>query len=239
MRVLGIIPARHGSKGVPRKNLRVVAGQPLLAYTIQAAKESRLLTACLTTTDGDEIAELAQRWGSPVVRRPAELAADDTPIVPVLLHALEHAEREAAVPYDAVVLLQPSSPLRRGEDIDAAIRLLAGDPAVESVISVCPVADTHPARMYRLDADGWMEPLWPEWETAQRQDLPPLSYRNGAIYAVRREVLVERRTVMGSRKKAYVMPREWLVNIDDERDLMLAEELVRLWKERAVPHAHP
>src|SRR5438874_6705570 len=94
MRTLGVIPARGGSKGVPRKNVRLVAGEPLLAYSIVAARESTLLTSFLTTTDDDEIMDVARSLGSPVLRRPADLARDETPMVPVLLHALEHAERE-------------------------------------------------------------------------------------------------------------------------------------------------
>lgn len=231
MRTLGVIPARGGSRGVPRKNLREVAGEPLIAYAIRAARESRLLTAFLTTTDDEEIAEVAARLGSPVLRRPPELAGDDTPMVPVLLHALEHGEAEAGARYDVLVVLQPTSPIRTGEDVDRAIALLGEDPSVDAVISVCAMDDVHPARMYRVDADGRMEPLDPAWECAQRQEIPVVYYRNGAIYACRRELLVGEGTVMGGRRKAYVMPRARLVNVDDERDLAVADVLVRLWKE--------
>lgn len=231
MRSLGVIPARSGSKGVTNKNLRLVGGEPLVAYAIRTASESRLLTSFVTTTDGDEIAAVARRYGSPVLRRPAVLARDDTPIVPVILHALEHAEQESGAPFDAVVLLQPTAPIRTGEDVDAVIGILEKDPSVDSVISVCPVEDGHPARMYRLDADGWMAPLWPDLEAAHRQDLPPLVHRNGALYAVRRRFLVEQQSVMAPRKKAYVMPRERLANIDDERDLVITDALVRHWKD--------
>ena len=231
MRVLGVIPARAGSKGAPRKNLRPVAGQPLIAYAIEAALASRLLTAFVTTTEDEEIAAVARQCGSSVVRRPRELAQDETPVVPVLLHALEQAEQEAGAPYDAVILLQPTAPLRSGGDIDAVIGMFAEDPHVESIVSVCAAGDAHPARMYRRDAAGWLQPLWPEWESAQRQQLPEILRRNGAIYAVRRRVLVEQRTVMGQRKKAYVMPWEQLANVDDERDLLIADALMRAWKQ--------
>lgn len=231
MRSLGVIPARGGSRAVPRKNLREVAGEPLIAYAIRTAQDSQLLTAFLTTTDDVEIAEAAARLGSRVLRRPPELARDDTPMVPVLLHALEWAEAQAGARYDALVLLQPTAPIRTGEDVDGAIALLRDDPDVDAVISVCPMDDVHPARMYRVDAHGYMEPLEPEWERAQRQELPVVYYRNGAIYACRRELLVGEGTVLGGRRKAYVMPRERLANVDDERDLAIADVLVRLWKE--------
>jgi CMP-N-acetylneuraminic acid synthetase len=222
-----VIPARGGSKGVTRKNLRPVAGEPLVAHAIRAARESKRLSAFLTTTDDDEIAEVAAACGSPVLRRPPDLAADHTPMVEAILHALAHAEQEADESYDAVVLLQPPSPIRTGEDIDAAIEILEEDPGAEAVISVVPTEDEHPARMYRMNGRGELEPLLPALETAQRQNLPLLYYRNGAIYAVRRSVLVEKRTLMGDRKRAYVMSRDRLANVDDERDLVIADAVVR------------
>ncbi len=234
MKTLGIIPARGGSKGVRRKNVRLIAGEPLIAYAIRAAQESRKLTNFLTTTDDDEIAELAGVYGSPLLCRPPELAQDDTPMAPVLIHALAHAEREAGERYDAIVLLQPTSPIRTGEGVDAVIMMLANDPAVDSIISVSPMNDVHPARMYRLDEESRMQSLWPEWEMAQRQELPAVYYRNGALYATRRSVLVEQKTVIGKRKKAYVIPSKFLLNIDDERDLLIAEPLVQLWKQRRL-----
>lgn len=216
---------------MPRKNVRLVAGEPLIAYAIRAARESNLLTSFLTSTDDDEIAEVAIAHGSAILWRPPGLAQDDTPMVPVLLHALEFAEKAAGTAFDAIVVLQPTSPIRTGADLDAIISMLNEDRSVDTVISVCPMDDTHPARMYRTDADGRMDPLWPEWETARRQDLPAVFHRNGALYGVRRRGLVENRTVMGGVKKAYVMPRERLANVDDERDLLIADLLVREWKE--------
>ena len=225
-----MIPARGGSKGVPRKNVRTVAGEPLIAYAIRAAEASTRLTAYLTTTDDDEIAETAASFGSPVLRRPPELAQDDTEIVPVLLHTLEHAERELGRVYDSVVLLQPTAPIRTGDDVDAVISLLAADPTADSVISVYEVEDAHPARMYALRDEGWLEPFVGEWERALRQTLPTMYHRNGSLYACRRELLTERHMIMGERKKAYVMPRKFTANIDDEVDLLFADLVVGLWK---------
>ncbi len=233
LRVLGVIPARAGSKGVVGKNLRPVAGEPLIGHAIRAAEESRLLSAYLVTTDGEEIAAAAEQRSCPVVRRPLHLAADETPMPPVLQHALEHAEAEQRTTFDALVLLQPTAPIRRGADVDAVITLLA-DGEVDSVISVCPVEDEHPARMYSLDAEGRMSPLWPDLEMRQRQDLPPLYHRNGALYATRRRVLVEQGVIVGPRRRAYVMPRKYLVNVDDERDLLIAEVIVQRWLQGAL-----
>lgn len=229
-RVLGIIPARAGSKGVVGKNLRPVAGQPLIAHAIRAAAESRRLSAFVVTTDGEAIAAAARQRNCPVVLRPDALAQDDTPMPPVLQHAVRWAEDAHHTTYDAVVLLQPTSPIRTGDDIDAVIELLF-EPGIDSVISVCPVEDEHPARMYTLDASGGMIPLWPDSEMQRRQDLPDLYHRNGALYATRRGVLMDDGVIVGPRRRAYVMPRKYLVNVDDERDLMIAEVVVGRWLE--------
>lgn len=238
MKVVGIIPARGGSKGVLRKNIRKVAGEPLIAYSIKATQESKMLTSFFVTTDDQEIAEVSKRCGSPVLMRPPELARDDSPMVATVMNALEYAEKQNGK-YHAIVLIQPTSPIRTGADIDAVVELLERDDAVDGVISVCTMQDIHPARMYHLDNENRMKSLNQELETGQRQNLPPVYYRNGALYAVRRSVLVEQNTLMPTNKRAYVMPSEYLVNIDDERDLIIADVLVRLWKEKKNDNSNP
>ena len=230
MKVIGIIPARGGSKGVKKKNIRVVAGEPLIAYAIRTAKESTKLDYFVVTTDDPEIAEVAKQYGAPVIMRPKELAKDNTPMVPVVIHALEEVEKESEGDFDIVVLLQPTSPIRRGVDVDDVIKLFE-DSDVECVVSVCDVADMHPARMYRLTSSGFIVPFWPEFESLRRQDLPKVYYRNGTIYAIRTDVLKEQKTFMCNKKKAYIMPAKWMVNIDSERDLLIADVMVKLWKE--------
>ena len=231
MKILGIIPARGGSKGVIKKNIRTVGGEPLIAYSIRAAQTSKLLSHYVTTTDDEKIAEVACQYGSPLLMRPGELARDDTPIVPVVWHALESVERDLEYQFDVIVLIQPSSPIRVGKDIDIVISMFKKDPELESVISVCPMEDISPARMYQIDENGYMNPLWKKFETCNRQSLPQLYIRNGAIYAVRRSVLKEQGELMSKYKKAYVMPRSHWATIDDERDLAIADLLIRLWKE--------
>jgi CMP-N,N'-diacetyllegionaminic acid synthase len=230
LKTLAIIPARGGSKGVPRKNVRLVAGQPLITYAIQAAQQSAQLTAFVVTTDSEEIASVARDAGAFTLLRPPELAQDATPMLPVVIHAIEQMEQATNQCFDTVILMQPTSPIRTGKNVDDVVAMLEADETVDGVISVCPMDDTHPARMYTLEND-WMSPLWADWETMQRQKLPVVYYRNGAFYAVRRAVLFKQQTLMPSRKKAYVMPREWLANIDDERDLLIADALVRHWKQ--------
>jgi CMP-N,N'-diacetyllegionaminic acid synthase len=230
MKVLGVIPARGGSKGIARKNLRTVGGEPLIGHAIRSARESRVLDRFVVTTDDHEIADVSRRHDAPVVRRPGELAGDETPIAPVLRHALEEAERRWGERYDVLVLLQPTSPIRTGKDVDAAVALLETGPAFDSVVSVCAMEDVHPGRMYRLEGGG-LAALWPEWERARRQELPAVYYRNGAIYAVRRETLERKGLVIGERPAAYVMPARYLANVDDERDLLVADTLVTAWRD--------
>ncbi|MCA9737913.1 MAG: acylneuraminate cytidylyltransferase family protein [Gemmatimonadota bacterium] len=231
LRALGLIPARGGSKGVVRKNLRLAGGRTLLEHAVRAAGAARRLDAFAVTSDDPEILDAARALDAPVVERPAGLAEDATPMVPVLVHALEEMERRTEARFDVVVLLQPTSPIRRGTDIDAAVERLTRDAAADSVIGVCRMDDVHPARMYRLEADDRLVPLDPERERLNRQDLPPVYYRNGAVYAVRRDTLVRDGRVMGARPAALVMPTAWLANVDDERDLLVADTLVRAWEE--------
>ena len=228
LKILGVIPARGGSKGVPKKNIRMVGGVPLIVHSILAARESKLLTECIVDTDNEEIANISTENGAKVVMRPSELAQDDTPIIETIKHLLHQYEKKQ-VTFDAVVLLQPTSPIRTGKNIDEAISLLM-NPDTDGVISVVRMEDTHPARMYSLDANQWMHPLYKDLETTRRQDLQPVYYRNGCIYAVKTGVLFKENSLMPHRKKAYIMPVAWLANIDDERDLLIADVLVTAWK---------
>ena len=217
-KTLGIIPARAGSKGIPGKNICPVANRPLIAYTIDAAKESKLLTDFIVSTDDDKIAEVARNEGAEVLMRPPELAADDTPMVPVIKHALLQK------PYDFVVVLQPTTPLRQGSDIDTALQILFSTGA-DSVVSVYQVDDHHPARMYRL-VDEQLVPYDKEPAARLRQFLPPVYHRNGAVYACRAALVWEQDTLLGPDLRPYIMPRERSVNIDDRLDLALADFLL-------------
>ncbi len=220
MRALGIIPARGGSKGVPRKNVRRVDGRPLVAYTIDAALASALLTSFVTSTDDDEIAAVAAGLGSRVLRRPLELASDGTPMLPVVEHVLATLDED----YDGLVLLQPTSPMRIGADIDAAIELLAEE-GVDSVVSFCESVDPHPARMYKREGDR-LVPYESEPPGRQRQDLEPVYYLNGAIYACRTELVRRAHTLIGPNFRPYLMPRERSININDEFELEIADCLL-------------
>jgi CMP-N-acetylneuraminic acid synthetase len=228
MNSLGVIPARGGSKSVPRKNIALVHGKPLIAYTIEAAQRSRLLTHFLVSSDDVEIIAVARQYGAPApFVRPAELATDTAPSLPVVQHAVGEMERLHGITYDYVVLLQPTTPLRLPGDIDAALEKLAATGA-DSVISVCDVGAYHPARMRQIIDDRLVElPIREPKEMARRQDLPPIYIRNGAIYAVKRDVVMLGNTMSGVDCRAYIMPEERSVNVDSKLDLLLAEILLR------------
>ena len=235
MTALAVIPARGGSKGVPGKNLREVGGEPLIVHAVRAGAEATGLDAVVVSTDDAEIARVAADAGARVLMRPPELATDESPIAPVMRHALLAVESEGRGPFDAIVLLQPTAPLRSGTHVDAALQILQDNIDADSVISVCACEDVHPSRMYELSGDGTMAALWPEWERSPRQAIPPVYYRNGAIYVVRREVLMVEGLAIGRSPAPFVMPSHLLANVDDERDLIIADALVRAWREGRLP----
>jgi CMP-N,N'-diacetyllegionaminic acid synthase len=223
-RVLGVIPARGGSKGVPRKNIRLLGDKPLIVYTIEAALKSRAITYLVTSTDDDEIAEVAARHGSAVVKRPKELAEDETPMPPVVLHVLNAITHGGDAGYDIVALLQPTCPLRTPEDIDQAVQLLV-ESDCEAVISVYRVWDEHPARMYYVRHDR-LVPYEAASESSNRQDLTPVYHRNGLLYVIRERVLREQGTFFPRDIRPYITPRMRSVNIDDEMDFLFADFLI-------------
>lgn len=227
MRVLGVIPARGGSKGLPQKNLRPVAGRPLLAFTADAVRASRRLTRVVVSTDDRAIADAARALGLEVpFMRPADLAADATPMLPVLQHALRTMAAQAFAA-DAVVLLQPTSPLRRAEHIDRAVELLESTGA-DSVVTVVEVPHQfNPVSVLRLDGER-LVPLLDGPPVFRRQDKPPVFARNGpAVLAVRAAVL-ERGSLYGDEVRPLVMTPADSLDVDTSDDLeRLAWHLAR------------
>lgn len=222
-RVLGVIPARGGSKGVPRKNVAPILGKPLIGYTIEAALKSRLLTEVVVSTDDDEIAEVSRKFGAQVpFRRPAELATDKALAVPTIQHAVREMEKLREYRYDAVVMLQPTTPLRTAEDIDECLKKLFATGA-DSVIAVVEVGGHHPVRMKRIVDDRLVDYSEEEIENRPRQELPPVYLRAGSVYATKRDVLMERNSFKGTVSRPYVIPPERAVNIDTPIDLKIAE----------------
>jgi len=220
--VLGLIPARGGSKGIPGKNLALLCGRPLLAYTADAVKQSRKLTRTIVSTDDERIAECARSLGLEVpFMRPAPLAADDAPMLPVVQHALE-AMKERGFDADMVVLLQPTSPLRRAEHIDAAIDWLERT-AADSMVSVVEVPHQfNPVSVMRLD-DGLLKPFLDGPTPTRRQDKPRVFARNGPAVLAVRAAVVRGGSLYGERSWPLGMSAEDSIDIDTPRDLQLVE----------------
>ena len=227
MRVLGLVPARGGSKGVARKNIRMLCGKPLLGYTAESALAARRLARVVLTTEDEEIADLGRRCGLEVpFMRPAALALDETPMMPVVHHALRVLS-ESGDTFDAVCLLQPTNPFRRAEDIDGAIELLETTGA-DSVISFVDVGEKHPARMKYISAEGRVvdPPFAEAFEGQRRQDLPKVYLREGSIYVTRTGVLVQDGSFKGRDCRGWLVPEERACNIDTPFDLFIAEQIV-------------
>jgi CMP-N-acetylneuraminic acid synthetase len=212
--VVALIPARGGSKGIPRKNLAPLCGRPLLSWTIDAARAAETVTRVVVSTDDDEIA--AAVGGAEVLRRPKDLAADETAMVDVIRHAV----RELGAP-EVLVLLQPTSPLRRSEDVDAAVRLLF-ETGADSVVSVVEVPHRYgPESLMELENGRLVVRAQP----TTRQQQPRLYARNGpAVLVLRPERLGE--VLYGGDVRAYVMAQRDSVDIDTPEDLELAELLL-------------
>lgn len=229
MHVLGIVPARGGSRTLPRKNLALLAGRPLLTYTCDAARASRRLTRTVLSTDDEEIARCGRASGIEVpFLRPQELAADDTPSIAVVQHVLAELERCERYRPDVVVLLQPTSPLRRASHIDEAVdRLLAT--GADSVVSVVKVPHQfEPSSVLRLDGDR-LTPFLPAAgpPVLRRQDKPAVYARNGAaVYAVRRATIAAG-TFFGSDCRALIMSPEDSIDVDDQFDLLVADAVLQ------------
>jgi CMP-N-acetylneuraminic acid synthetase len=218
--IVALITARGGSKGIPGKNIIPVAGKPLLAWTIEAARQAPSVRRVVLSTDDAKIAEVARDWHCEVpFLRPADLAQDTSSHLSVVLHALEYLEREEGKLPEYLLLLQPTSPMRSSGDIEAAIAVARSHDA-DSVVSVCS-AHPHPWLAKQIVGDGSLRDFFTldKSRYLRRQDLPPAYVLNGAIYLIRPSVLRDQQTFHPSRTFPYVMPGERSLDIDDPWDL--------------------
>lgn len=224
--ILALIPARGGSKGVPNKNIAPVGGRPLIAWSILAAQQARSVDRVVVSTDSPAIAAVARAWGAEVpFLRPAELARDDTPGIAPALHALRWLEEHEGRLPDALLYLQPTSPLRSAVDIDGAVALLE-ERAADAIVSGTPAAQ-HPYWVKRLDAEGRIQSfLEGALAATRRQDLPPAYALNGAIYLCRSTVLLARESWYTERTHMYVMPESRSLDVDSHWELHLADLLL-------------
>jgi CMP-N-acetylneuraminic acid synthetase len=233
--VLGIVPARGGSKGIPRKNIRILAGRPLLAYTAVAVLAAKSLTRTILSTEDPEIAEIGKAAGLEVpFVRPEELAVDATPMIEVVLHSLRWVESEGQA-YDAICILQPTSPLRSAETIDRCVSLL-WERDVDSVISVRPVpTEFNPHWVYFESPDGLLQPSMKNCsEVPCRQQLPNAYHADGSIFLARTETVLRDHTLKGKRLLGAISPKHEAVDLDTQEQWqalerhLLAQEPVEL-----------
>lgn len=228
MFVLAVIPARGGSKGVPRKNLRILAGKPLVGWTIEAAQAAPSISKIILSTEDEAIASVGRTYGDIVpFMRPDELATDTARTLPVVQHAVRHVESSGAH-VDVVVLLQPTTPLRTGSDIESGLNKLFST-GCDSVVSVTDVGGNHPYRMKRLlEGDRLVNFVDQGFEDMRpRQQLPPVYIREGSIYIARRDLVMDKDTLVGGDVRGLVIPPERTVNIDTEADFERADRLMR------------
>jgi CMP-N,N'-diacetyllegionaminic acid synthase len=225
--VVAIVPARGGSKGIPGKNIRNLAGKPLIEWTIDAALKSCFIERVIVTTDCREIASIALAAGAEVpFIRPSELGFDETAAVLPILHAVEWLEENEKYTPPFVIDLQPTSPLRNTGDIDGALDLLFKS-QFDAVVGMAPVRQ-NPYWMQTLRKDGSMEYLLgKDLESLRRQDLPTVYLINGAIYAIKREVFLKERTLFPAKTTGYVMPQERSLDIDSKLDMDMAQILIK------------
>ena len=229
LRVLALVPARAGSKGLPGKNIRPLLGKPLLAWPIEAARASRYVDRVVISTDSAEFATLAQAAGADVpFLRPAEHASDTAPSIAFIEHALDTLAA-AGDRYDLLVLLEPTSPLTEAADIDAALEaLVAARPQAESIVGVTALVSTHPAFAVRLDAQGLMQPyaaasfgLLP-----RRQDTEPLYSLDGSLYISTVEAIRRERGFCHARTLPFITPRWKSFEVDDLVDFICIEAIL-------------
>lgn len=240
MNILAIIPARSGSKSVKDKNIRLINGKPMLAYSIEHALASKYINRVILSTDSEKYAEIGRQYGAEVpFIRPAEFATDTALDIDVFKHALSFLKESEGYEADIVVQLRPTYPKRNAADIDAMIELLLENPDADSVRSVAPAEET-PYKMWRLEADGKsLKPLLtdvPEGYNSPRQALPKVYSQNACIDVVRASVITEKNSMTGDRILGFIMDEN--LDIDTEEQLSRANEALKESQEAASKASH-
>lgn len=224
--ILGIIPARGGSKGLPRKNIKHLCGKPLIAYTIEAAKESKLTDRVIVSTDDEEIAYISKKYGAEIpYLRPKELSSDSSPTIDAILHMIDYLEKSEGYRPDYILLLQCTSPLRDSKSIDESInRLITSE--FDALVSVCE-AEVNPYWANVFDGDKLKHFIEEGKKINRRQDLPKVYRLNGAIYLIKTEVLKAYRTFEPDSLTGYIMDEYSSIDIDTELDFKIAELIIK------------
>jgi YrbI family 3-deoxy-D-manno-octulosonate 8-phosphate phosphatase len=241
MVILALIPARGGSKSIPRKNIRPLAGHPLIAYSITAALQSRLVSRTIVSTDDEEIARIAQAYGAEApFLRPLEYALDDSTDFPVFTHTLSWLKENERYQPDIVVQLRPTSPIRPPDCVDQAVQLLLDHPEADSVRGVIP-SGQNPYKMWQVNEQGRMIPLLPlegvpEPFNAPRQSLPHTFWQTGHIDAIRLSTILQKKSLSGEVILPLHLDPRYAIDIDSLRDWQHAEWVI---SQADIPFIHP
>lgn len=228
MKILGIIPARAGSKRIRGKNMKLLCGKPLTQYAIECALSTESLDNIVVSSDDTRVLELATQFENVIpLRRPDELSTDTAPAIDYVKHTLAWMKKNKSQIFDIVVVIQPTSPLTSPRDIDTTVRLLLSDERADSAVSVMRLNQiTHPFKLKTIE-DNWLKPFLKEEKIIfQANELPDVYARNGAVYAARMSN-IEKGIIAGEKCLAYVMPEERSVDINEPIDLDFAEFLLK------------
>jgi CMP-N,N'-diacetyllegionaminic acid synthase len=226
--VLGLIPARGGSKGIKKKNIRHLLGKPLISYTVECARACSSIDKAVVSTDDSEIAEISREWGAEVpFIRPPELAKDDTPMLPVMQHAVQSVEEIYRERVNILILLDPTSPLRKVKDVEEALSLFYRDGACQAVVSGCEAHRSPYFNMIRLE-DGFVQILiQTDKEIGCRQECPPVYDLDTTVWIYSREAIMDIGKRIPPRTRLYLVPEERSIHIDTELDFMIVEFLMQ------------
>lgn len=230
-RVLGVITARGGSKGIPGKNIKQLGGKPLIVYSIDVAKKSKTITHLVVSTDDKEIAEVSKKYGADVpFMRPKTLAEDNIEHLSAMQHAIETMEKKLDITFDYAVIFQPTSPFRTVDDIDKTVQKLI-DTGADSAVSITEIETKfHPLKVKKLEGDRILPYSVEEREGIRRQDLPTAYRRSGAVYAMRRDLLMKDNRLYGDFIVGHIVPQERSIDIDVPPDWIRAEHMLEALK---------
>jgi CMP-N,N'-diacetyllegionaminic acid synthase len=227
MNILAIIPARGGSKGIPKKNIITIAGKPLIAWTIESAQKSRLVNRVVVSSDSPEILSVAKKYGSEIITRPAKFANDKISAVAAVPHTLEYLKKKEKYIPDIIVFLQPTSPLRTSKDIDDAIRLFIQKKA-GAVISVTE-GDNKALKSFFIEKGIMRGIVNDEFPFTNRQALPKIYMPNGAIFIISEKEFQKEQRLFSKKTYAFIMPEERSIDLDVKEDI---PALVKLLKKK-------
>ena len=224
MKTIALIPARSGSKGIPNKNMIDINGKPLISYTLDLVTKINKFSSIVVSSDSNDIIEYCRNnyHNIEIHIRPSNLASDQSPIKDTINEIIKQSDSST----ESLMLLQPTSPLRNEKNILESLDILKNNINFNSLVSVCPMDDVHPARMYWKNKNT-LNPIMKEYQHLRRQDIPLAYYRNGSIYLVRKTSFLKDNNILVEPIYGYEMPKSQLLNIDDHSDLKLAKLLLK------------